>query len=251
MTPAPYAGGMDDAVRTGSLVQIRGVYDLIEEYDIATGTATGASIAVEGQVGRCLGVVGPSGELGDAPEAPLVYAVQLFDGRSALLERRYLQEWAPAAPEQGGFDVAWPPDMPEASDRSQAMGYCAFTVAEALSRKGWCLIQMTDESLVREEACSEARTLKYSAPRAELLADYLGHGGEGKTSTLEYHRVNQDPTWALAELDGELTALAKSLTPLTGEALGFQCTGRRKGLATVQVRLNTMTDNACSTCITH
>ncbi|CAE8683313.1 unnamed protein product [Polarella glacialis] len=89
---------------------------------------------------------------------------------------------------------------------------------------------MTDESLVREEACSEARTLKYSAPRAELLADYLGHGGEGKTSTLEYHRVNQDPTWALAELDGELTALAKSLTPLTGEALGFRCTGRRKGL---------------------
>ena len=37
-------------------------------------------------------------------------------------------------------------------------------------------------------------------------------------------------SWALSELDAELTALCKVIAPLSPQALGFSCAGRRKGM---------------------
>ena len=39
-----------------------------------------------------------------------------------------------------------------------------------------------------------------------------------------------DASWALSELDAELTALCKVIAPLSPQALGFTCAGRRKGV---------------------
>mmetsp|Transcript_68037 Transcript_68037/g.160149 ORF Transcript_68037/g.160149 Transcript_68037/m.160149 type:complete len:1179 (-) Transcript_68037:69-3605(-) len=132
----------------------------------------------------------------------------------------------------------WPPDDQDSIDRVQLLSELAYKLVGAINEEGWCLVQMNDDSLVRETAISEARGLaNYASPRAELIPDFLGHDGSGKISTFQEDAGRgKEDSWALSELDAELTALCKVLAPLAPQALGFTCAGRRKGIAWMPFR---------------
>ncbi|CAE7742253.1 Phthiocerol synthesis polyketide synthase type I PpsC [Symbiodinium microadriaticum] len=127
--------------------------------------------------------------------------------------------------------LEWPPEDQDETDRIQLLGQLAFDLTGAIGQDGWCCIHMNDDALVRDAAISEARALSnFASPRAELMPDYFGQDGSGKMATFQDSARNSDAAWALSELDAELTALCKVLAPLSTQALGFTCAGRRKGM---------------------
>nr|AQS99243.1 type I polyketide synthase [Gambierdiscus polynesiensis] len=139
--------------------------------------------------------------------------------------------------EEGGFDVCWPSALPDGPAATEAMPGFAGLVAEVVGQKGWCLIQTIVDDITREEAVAQALALPHSASlKAEMLVDYLGRGGRGKISILDYQGVggfmpdDDEHPWALAEYDAELTNLAKALAPRTEAYMGFRSSGRRKGM---------------------
>eukprot|EP00930_Biecheleria_cincta_P034659 TRINITY_DN23921_c0_g1_i1.p1 TRINITY_DN23921_c0_g1~~TRINITY_DN23921_c0_g1_i1.p1 ORF type:complete len:1306 (+),score=184.91 TRINITY_DN23921_c0_g1_i1:67-3918(+) len=227
---ANYEHSTDTPIAPGSLVQIQGIYDAVESYDLVAGALGAHRVAVEGKTGRCVG-----------KQEDDRYVVQLFDGNSVLLERRHLEMFDSLSAEAGGFDLFWPPDFPESSERMEALGYLAYNAARTVAQKGWCLVQMTDDYDVRQAAVLEAKSLpNYVVPRKELMPDYLGQTGEGKmcalTDNLRLGGGYSGLPWALPEIDSELTALCKGLAPLAGQAFGFSCEGRRKGLVMMPFR---------------
>jgi len=212
----------------GTLVEISGISGKVEPYQAEEDDGPrGEPIDVNGKCGRCLHWSEDSGK----------YMVQLFDGYYVLIPESGLAEWTPPAPEDGGFDLAWPSALPDGSSDGEALPLFAFMMSEIVAQKGWCVIQMIVADEDRSEAVQQAQSLtSFTNVKAELLSDYLGRGGAGKMSVLEYNGLNglalsdHEYHWALAEYDSELTSLAKALAPLTQETMGFKSSGRRKGM---------------------
>jgi polyketide synthase-associated protein len=163
------------------------------------------------------------------------YTVQLFNGYYFLIGEEHLEPWTPAVPEDGGFDIAWPSAMPGGPSESEALPYFAEMMSGIVNDKGWCLIQMIISDEDRLEALDQAKLLpNYGSPKAEFIPDVLGRDGSGKVTLLETGPSSMaisddDYPYALEDYDRELTSLAKAVAPISQQAFGFTCSGRRKG----------------------
>lgn len=125
--------------------------------------------------------------------------------------------------------LSWPNEDVETSERLRQLNDLACNVVDSISDQGWTLISMPEDQLLRDTAILEARSLSvHTSLRMEFLPDYLGQEGNSKVGILDDR--SGDLTWALQEVDAELTALCKLLAPITPEALGLTCAGRRKGM---------------------
>ena len=124
--------------------------------------------------------------------------------------------------------LTWPSEDVETPERVRQLNDLACSLVDVIAEQGWSLITMPEDQLLRDTAISEARSLNHSsALRREFLPDYLGKDSHSKVGILDDRRSE---TWALQEVDAELTALCKLLAPITPDALGFTCAGRRKGM---------------------
>ncbi|CAJ1458008.1 unnamed protein product [Effrenium voratum] len=133
--------------------------------------------------------------------------------------------------------LSWPQEDVEVSERVQHLGELACDVADEVARRGWSLIQMPHDEILRDTAVIEAHSLPSNASlRKEFMPDYLGHEGSSRVCMLQEdgRSSGSDPLWALPELDAELTAFCKVLAKLTPQSLGFTCAGRRKGMVWTQ-----------------
>eukprot|EP00438_Fugacium_kawagutii_P018475 Skav222406 [mRNA] locus=scaffold4005:16686:20057:+ [translate_table: standard] len=125
--------------------------------------------------------------------------------------------------------LSWPSEDVEPELRVRQLNDLACNVVDFVAAAGWCLINMPEDQLLRDTAISEARSLSiHSSLRKEFLPDYLGQDGSSKVGILDDRA--SELNWALQEVDAELTALCKLLAPITPEALGVTCAGRRKGM---------------------
>ncbi|CAK9064630.1 unnamed protein product, partial [Durusdinium trenchii] len=125
--------------------------------------------------------------------------------------------------------LSWPREDVETSEQVQQLNELACNAVDLIVEQGWSLIDMHEDELLRDTAISEARSLpSHTSLRAEFLSDYLGQECNSKVGILEDR--GPETSWALQEVDAELTSLCKLLAPITPEALGFTCAGRRKGM---------------------
>lgn len=123
--------------------------------------------------------------------------------------------------------LSWPNEDVETSDRLRQLNDLACNVVDSIADQGWSLISMPEDQLLRDTAILEARSLSiHTSLRREFLPDYLGQDGNSKVGILDDR--SGDLTWGLQEVDAELTALCKLLAPITPEALGLTCAGRKK-----------------------
>lgn len=119
--------------------------------------------------------------------------------------------------------LSWPVEE-DTDERIRQLNQLACDVVDEIAFKGWSLVEMPQDDLLRKTAMSEARGCpSFNGLRSEFVCDYLGHESGSHIKCLD----SRD-TWALPEVDAELTGLCKLLTPLCPEALGFACAGRRK-----------------------
>jgi len=216
----------------GELVEVYGVVGPVQPYQNAEEIAEwGAkeilpAAQVNGLHGRCVDWWDGDGK----------YVVQTFCGHFLPVPPTCVKAWEPPAPEDGGFDLAWPSDMPDGPKGVESLNVFAEPMAEIVEEKGFCLIQMTMADWLREELVYQAHTIGPSPVAAELLPDYLGKKGSGKISFLEYTGkftlANNEEgfPWALSDCDKELTELGKALIPHAPTVMGFETAGRRKGM---------------------
>mmetsp|Transcript_11183 Transcript_11183/g.20345 ORF Transcript_11183/g.20345 Transcript_11183/m.20345 type:complete len:808 (+) Transcript_11183:37-2460(+) len=148
----------------GKLVEVQALPDVseVESYD-------GKAIVLEdltGSHGRVLQYVDASRCL-----------VETFDGLHLGIPEKYLEEYEPPEPEEGGFDILWP----DAASGSMGHGIFASMVAECLVQKGYCLIQLSHDSAFRAQVAEYLSDL----PNEQLLPldfeqEYLGNDSNEK-----------------------------------------------------------------------
>mmetsp|Transcript_109087 Transcript_109087/g.352132 ORF Transcript_109087/g.352132 Transcript_109087/m.352132 type:complete len:1251 (+) Transcript_109087:144-3896(+) len=152
------------------------------------------------------------------------YIVEAFEGFVFSVPQENLREYDPPEPEDGGFDVAWP---------GGDWGYDLFigSVAEALARKGHCMVQLFGLGKdFREEALGFARSREdFRVLEEELQAAYLGQGPAGGRVA----QLAAAPSGCLEHCDHIFTTIGQLLEPVAVEALDFECTGRSSTLIRV------------------
>lgn len=189
---------------------------------------------VNGRIGRALWWAHDRGS----------YMVHFFDGGYATVPEDNLREFTPSPPEHGGFDLAWP---------SEHEGFADFAIslAEVLREKDYCCLQLITEESVREAAREQAaRHIKHTVLNEELVTDYLGHHGQGKTAFLEIEvpdprrpeKVRQD---ALSQFDRNLSDLAAVVSSISWEMLGFVTGERTQGMLCQPYANTTEADSLC------
>lgn len=206
----------------GRLVEVFGVSGLVEpEADSQGGRfdLRPAAIEANGLIGRAVWWI-------DGRDK---YMVHLFDGMYVAIPEDNLKEHLLAAPEDGGFDLAWP-------SQSEAYPEFALSLGEMLREKGWCCVQMIATEEMRSAAVEQAmRHTKHKVLREEFVTDYLGQYGSGKTAFLETEvpdpdhldRLRQDP---LSTFDRSLTNASSVVASIAWDTLGFPFGDRTKGM---------------------
>mmetsp|Transcript_141894 Transcript_141894/g.441134 ORF Transcript_141894/g.441134 Transcript_141894/m.441134 type:complete len:1193 (-) Transcript_141894:145-3723(-) len=202
----------------GRLVEICGLEVPIEPSPSSKSADAGiSSIDANGLRGRVIGW----------DQADCKYVVETFDGVLIGVKEENLQNFEPPAPEEGGFDVAWPsgPESPEVF---------AEAVVSCLAEKGYCLIQMFTSAKIRKAASEETRDLDdWRLPTKELEVPYLGYDNSTKYANLPDDSLDREPQDALSRCDRTLTNLGLFVTPTLESLLGFRIWGRRSGMVRV------------------
>jgi len=107
-------------------------------------------------------------------------------------------------------------------------------VKGALDAKGWCLVQMVASDEDCREAVREAEKFpKFKPLKKELVTDYLGRGGTGKTAFLDPKEPGKDNRYypgALAAFDGALAEFAEICAPASWDMMGFHHGDRTRGM---------------------
>jgi len=155
------------------------------------------------------------------------YVVETFDGVIVGVAEDNLREFHPPAPEEGGFDVAWP-----SGPFPQEL--FAELVVSCLAEKGYCLIQLFTPLQTQLDAMEEAQDFgEWHLPTKEFEVPYLGYDNSTKYANLPDDSLDRDPDGALGQLDRTLTNLGLLLDPLVEPYLGFTIWGRRGGMVRV------------------
>jgi len=130
----------------------------------------------------------------------------------------------------GKFDVTWPTvDAPWTDDA----GF-AHRVVDALSTKGYCLVNMCLTMQLQEAAMAAATDQpNFQLLRREMECAYLGEGNRSKVATLQDDVLSNTPLNALEYCDRQLSSVARLLWPLAPANLKFSAWGRSSGLVRV------------------
>lgn len=200
--------------KTGALVEVHGVLDKLEPSPETKLVDPGAeAVDVNGQKGRVLGWSEKDGK----------YIIETFDGVVLGVAEHNLKDDTSPAPEDGGFDVAWPTGP-------SSNGEFSLEVMRNLEDKGYCMVQMFANANVRDSANDEASDLgSWRMPTEELESAYLGLRNVTKYAVLPQDDFRKPVETGLGQCDRFLSNMGLLLRPLTQESFGFTIDGRTNG----------------------
>lgn len=184
-------------------------------------TPVEASVPVRGCLGRVLDADVPDGR---CLVQTLVDGL-LFDLPESVLETEELR-----SAEEGGFDFVWPFDQEGLVDSG-------FEVGKVLCTRGWCTLQVPRSSDLRSHAVDRAQRSVWAPQKQELVADFLGHCGSGRATTIDPLRLNNEASLSatllagpaldpIAAFDADISSIFMALCPIMWSTLGFTSTGR-------------------------
>jgi len=147
------------------------------------------------------------------------YLVETFQGHYVSIKGDNLQLFEPPSLEEGGFDVAWPPE-------GFPIDGFANRIARELLTKSYCVIQLSEDEERRKQSLAKARLHQdWTAVIPEFESKFMGRGTKGKISFLD-----GDPEEGeLFVIDRMLTDLCEWIAPYT-PSLGFIAGERSKAL---------------------
>eukprot|EP00448_Togula_jolla_P017775 CAMPEP_0170583490 /NCGR_PEP_ID=MMETSP0224-20130122/8164_1 /TAXON_ID=285029 /ORGANISM="Togula jolla, Strain CCCM 725" /LENGTH=798 /DNA_ID=CAMNT_0010906823 /DNA_START=33 /DNA_END=2430 /DNA_ORIENTATION=+ len=240
------APGVPSRPLEGRLVRLTGPADPL---DAANGGAAAA-----GSKDEAVAAGDGSGKRGRAiawVEETRRYSVATFEGELLSVSEENLEHLDPDAPEEGGFDLAWPQDL---YSECQSFG---MELGESLDKKGYCVVQM----FMGDSGCLQASELAlglkgFSRMPPDTRSEYLGSDRSdevawlptfgGHSTTLEESglriydldelalSLGMDGQDALARCDRALSSIGTVLWPvvphLEGEDAAFLAWARTNGL---------------------
>jgi len=199
------------------LVEIHGLEGPLEPSEETKRESPGIdSVDANGKQGRVIG-------WSDRDEK---YIVETFDGEVLGIAQENLRVYEPAAPEDGGFDCAWP-------SGSVSQESFAHAVVSCLAERGFCVIQMFAGEQTTRGAAELAQELdEWHLPVRDLEVPYLGYDNNTKYANLPQD-MSQEADNELSMCDRTLTNLGLMLTPLVEPTFNFKIWGRRSGMVRV------------------
>lgn len=195
----------------GRLVEICGLESKLVPRGILTALEYGELEAIDanGERGRALSWDGPERQ----------YLVLTFNCVMLGVPEANLKELIPLPPEQGGFDLAWPLDLADEEFMP--------VMAEALSKKGYCVVQMFRSDPDRASARKQAVDMwDWRLPLEQYESAYLGFDNCTKYTVLPEDHPGNIPEDELSECDHMLTNLGLALAPYTPSCCNFESWGR-------------------------
>jgi len=190
----------------GSLVELSGLPDVLEVGDLL-GTTDGTTL-------KPFKPNGKRGKIVDYEDGK--FTVETFDAMRLMVPADKLKVFAPGAPEEGGFHLAWPAEGAEAE-----ADFCAAAI-DQLMTDGYCVVQTSVSDETRETALKQAGEMSYKRMRQEFEAAYLGRNYKCKTAWMESLAETKDEVDAgLDYCDLHLSSLTRFMLPLAPCALNF------------------------------
>eukprot|EP00929_Paragymnodinium_shiwhaense_P072679 TRINITY_DN36893_c0_g1_i1.p1 TRINITY_DN36893_c0_g1~~TRINITY_DN36893_c0_g1_i1.p1 ORF type:complete len:821 (-),score=142.89 TRINITY_DN36893_c0_g1_i1:385-2847(-) len=151
-------------------------------------------------------------------EAEDCYLVHTLGGEYLKVPSKQVQEWTPKPPEQGGFDVIFPPDV-------EAASWFGKVVTQLLLQKGWCLVQMVAAA---DRSAAAGQALRAAGVESEALgeiSDFFTSSEPGAAGLLPA-QLEEDE--AVAASEGELDDLLLALEPFSEASLRFRFASRTR-----------------------
>mmetsp|Transcript_18281 Transcript_18281/g.42779 ORF Transcript_18281/g.42779 Transcript_18281/m.42779 type:complete len:818 (-) Transcript_18281:196-2649(-) len=176
---------------------------------------------LNGLRGRCLYLL----------EDEVTYVVQTFTGIEVHVHEDNLRACEPLLPEDGGFNVTWPPKDSIQTPVGDVFGQ---EVCQVLRTQGYCVVEMCLDADTRESALDEAsRKRDYEQVLADVEAGYLGIDNSSKFVSMDLAAIDDIAETTLQALDQQLTTLGSVMMSSTAESLSFPCWGRGNALLRV------------------
>jgi len=174
------------------------------------------------------GKLGLANSLNEQEDTYVVYTV---DGFRLAVPNANLKTYEPPSPEDGGFDLFWPPNTDDFFD-------FAAEVHNEIVAKSWCLLQVSKTDSSREAALGRAIRMKLVCPRPEFQKDFLGSEGKGKVSELDPLSLfsiedlqDQELPWdSYGKYNKDISDLLEVMGPMTWDSMGFRSFGRTDGM---------------------
>mmetsp|Transcript_93668 Transcript_93668/g.200944 ORF Transcript_93668/g.200944 Transcript_93668/m.200944 type:complete len:1192 (+) Transcript_93668:79-3654(+) len=205
---------------------------LVEIYDLQGKTVKALSVQEEEAETQEVDLEGEQGRVVSWFEPEQKYIVETFSGILAGVPEANVKEWTPAAPEEGGFDLAWPAG-------AEATAYFGDAVTERLIEKGFCLIQTFMSEKEREEALVTAEPdRKFDRMKQEVESAYMGYENNTKVATMGYDDPDQDAVGALETSNRQMTTLSLLLAPIAPSQLGFSVHGMVNSMIRMSIDKN-------------
>lgn len=108
------------------------------------------------------------------------------------------------------------------------------SVCEAVSRKGWCLVEKSADKALCEAAAKQANKVRgYEAPKEEFVVDFMGLKPHGRVAWLDTELPDDEGPLkddAISAFDRDLSNLATALAPFSFDTLGFPISDRYPGM---------------------
>nr|AQS99189.1 type I polyketide synthase [Gambierdiscus polynesiensis] len=173
---------------------------------------------LDNQQGWCLGF----------SEETREYTVQTFSGLMANVPEDCVKAWVPdAAPEDGGCDLKWP-------DEAEPHAIFGSVVADCLTRRGRCVIQMNVDKNILDEAVAQVKELEdFERMREEAVIDYLGRDNFTKVKQMADDVPEDEPSSALGVCDRYISTTGFLFAPEAVDSVGCELIGRTNGFARV------------------
>mmetsp|Transcript_47812 Transcript_47812/g.113607 ORF Transcript_47812/g.113607 Transcript_47812/m.113607 type:complete len:1135 (-) Transcript_47812:144-3548(-) len=134
------------------------------------------------------------------------------------------------------YSPVWPDDD---CDEVEAQAFVA-DIAENLSRRGYCLVNIRISEDAREQALDEAYAMEeWQLPPEEFISAYLGLDNKTKVALLPPDSVDSEPNPGksmLQKYDRKLSMLSCRLDMQANAALGLELAGRLDGTVRVPFR---------------
>lgn len=177
-------------------------------------------VHLSGKIGRPLGVLEET-----VPET--ICLVQTLDGILAKVPLAVLEEFAPDAGENGGFDCAWPLTL--ADEDPDGWQFFGQTICEHVRWKGFCVVHLTMSPEERRHVRTPVANFSADVWRrlpSDVEEVYLGRNPMDKMCWMPADQNSLEPEDDLQKCDRALTELAALLSPLTDEYFNFVGYGR-------------------------
>lgn len=209
------------------LVEIFGMEGVpVKSISVSDEDAEAEEVEVDGKQGRAVAYFEPEGK----------YIIETFDGILAGVPEENVREFIPAAPTEGGFDLAWP----EGAEATAEFGYA---IAQEIAAKGYCVVQtfMSDKERAEaiEFAIGEGQRPFYRM-KQEIEGAYMGYDNHTKIGHMDHDQVEDDSdvTNPLEAANRQLSTLGLLLSPLAPSNLGFACNSRLNAMIRMGIERN-------------